>query len=52
MPGLDGIDLIEAVKRADEDIPIIITDYGTVESAEEAAQKGGFDFITKPFRKE
>ncbi len=53
MPGLDGIELIEAVKNIDEDIPIIIiTAYGTVESAMEAIQKGGFDFITKPFRKE
>jgi len=53
MPGLDGIEIIEAVKRVDVDIPvIIITAYGTVESASEAMQKGGFDFITKPFRKE
>ena len=53
MPGLDGIELIEAVKNIDEDIPIIIiTAYGTVESASESMNKGGFDFITKPFRKE
>jgi DNA-binding NtrC family response regulator len=53
MPGLDGIELIDAIKRLNEDIPIIIiTAYGTVESAAEAIEKGGFDFITKPFRKE
>lgn len=53
MPGLDGIELLDAIKKVDEDIPvIIITAYGTVESAEEAMEKGGFDFITKPFRKE
>ncbi len=53
MPGLDGIELIEAVKKIDEDIPIIIiTAYGTVETASESMNKGGFDFITKPFRKE
>jgi DNA-binding NtrC family response regulator len=53
MPGLDGIEIIEAVKRLDEDTPVvIITAYGTVESASEARLKGGFDFITKPFRKE
>lgn len=53
MPGLDGMELLEAVKRVDEDIPvIIITAYGTVESAMETMSKGGFDFITKPFRKE
>ena len=53
MPGLDGMDLLEAVKKVDEDIPvIIITAYGTVESAMETMNKGGFDFITKPFKKE
>jgi DNA-binding NtrC family response regulator len=53
MPGLDGMELLDAIKRVDEDIPlIIITAYGTVEAAAEAMQKGGFDFITKPFRKE
>lgn len=53
MPGLDGIELLDAVKRVDQDIPvIIITAYGTVESAVETIEKGGFDFITKPFRKE
>jgi DNA-binding NtrC family response regulator len=53
MPGLDGIELLAAIKKNDPDVPvIIITAYSTVESAEEAMQKGAFDFITKPFRKE
>jgi DNA-binding NtrC family response regulator len=53
MPGLDGIDLLEGIRRVDEDIPVIfITAYGSVESAIETMQKGGFDFITKPFKKE
>jgi len=53
MPGLDGIALLESVKRFDEDIPvIIITAYGTVEAAVETIRKGAFDFITKPFKKE
>ncbi len=53
MPGLNGMEIIDAVKKIDEDIPvIIITAFASVESASEAIQKGGFDFITKPFRKE
>ena len=53
MPGLDGVELLEGIRRIDEDIPvIIITAYGTIESATEAMHKGAFDFITKPFRKE
>ena len=53
MPLVDGIDLIGIVKNIDAAIPIIvITAYGTIETAEEAIQKGAYDFITKPFRKE
>jgi DNA-binding NtrC family response regulator len=53
MPLVDGLDLIEIVKRVDAKLPIIIiTAYGTTETAEEAVQKGAYDFITKPFRKE
>jgi len=53
MPGLDGIEVLTAIRRTNEDIPIIfITAYGSVESAIETMQKGGFDFITKPFKKE
>lgn len=53
MPGLDGLQLLEEVKKRDEDVPvIIITAYGTMDAAMEAIEKGGFDFITKPFKKE
>ncbi|MBI4698394.1 MAG: response regulator [Nitrospirae bacterium] len=53
MPGLDGMELLEAVKHIDDSIPvIIITAFGNVESALETMHKGAFDFITKPFKKE
>jgi len=53
MPLVDGIDLIGIVKNIDATMPIIvITAYGSIETAEEAIQKGAYDFITKPFRKE
>jgi DNA-binding NtrC family response regulator len=53
MPLVDGIDLIGIVKKFNPSLPIvIITAYGTLETAEEAVQKGAYDFITKPFRKE
>jgi len=53
MPLVDGMDLIEIIKKIDRNLPIIIiTAYGTIETAEEAIQKGAYDFITKPFRKE
>ncbi len=53
MPLVDGMDLIDIIKKVDDKLPIIIiTAYGTLETAEEAVQKGAYDFITKPFRKE
>lgn len=53
MPLVDGIDLIDIIRKLDARLPIvIITAYGTLETAEEAVQKGAYDFITKPFRKE
>ncbi|MGB8992255.1 MAG: response regulator [Desulfobaccales bacterium] len=53
MPLVDGIDLIGIIRKIDATMPIIvITAYGTIETAEEAIQKGAYDFITKPFRKE
>jgi DNA-binding NtrC family response regulator len=53
MPGLDGMELLEVAKKKDEDaLVMVITAYGSLESAEEAMAKGAFDFITKPFRKE
>jgi DNA-binding NtrC family response regulator len=53
MPQMDGIEVMEIVKRRDPDIPVIvITAFGTLEAAEEAVHQGAYDFITKPFRKE
>jgi DNA-binding NtrC family response regulator len=53
MPMLDGIEVLERVKKIEADIPVIvITAFGTLEAAEEAVHRGAYDFITKPFRKE
>jgi DNA-binding NtrC family response regulator len=53
MPRCDGIQVLETVKQHDTGTAVIImTAYGTIESAIEATRKGAFDYITKPFRKE
>ena len=53
MPSMDGVELITEIRKIDKHIPIlIITAYGSVESAEEVIRKGAYDCITKPFRKE
>jgi DNA-binding NtrC family response regulator len=52
MPGLDGSELLEAVRAFSEVPVIIITAFGTEEAAAETRALGVFDFILKPFRKE
>ena len=50
MPQMNGLALLKEVKAYDPSLPIIvITAYGTVESAVEALRNGAFDYITKPF---
>jgi DNA-binding NtrC family response regulator len=53
MPQMDGMELLDRVRKVDPQLPyIILTAYGTVESAIEAMRKGALDYITKPFRQE
>ncbi len=51
MPRIDGIGVLREAKRAcPETEVIVITAYGTIESAVEAMRLGAFDFVTKPFK--
>lgn len=53
MPHFNGIQILELVKEQDETTAVIImTAYGSIESAIEATRKGAYDYITKPFRKD
>ncbi len=53
MPGLGGMDVLAKVRVKDPDLPVImITAYGTIESAVQAMKEGAFDYITKPFNRE
>jgi DNA-binding NtrC family response regulator len=50
MPNMGGMELIERVRELDPDVPIIvITAFGSIESAVEAMRAGATDYITKPF---
>jgi len=50
MPGMNGLELLEEIRKHDEQLPVIlITAYGTVETAVAAMKNGAFDYITKPF---
>ncbi|HEY4716738.1 MAG TPA: sigma-54 dependent transcriptional regulator [bacterium] len=53
MPGMDGIQVMEEVKKVKPDLPvIIITAYATVDTAVNAMKKGAADYLVKPFNPE
>jgi two-component system response regulator PilR (NtrC family) len=51
MPGLDGIQVLQGIKKVDpQAVVIIITAYASVESAISAMKMGAYDYIQKPFK--
>jgi DNA-binding NtrC family response regulator len=53
MPGMDGMQVLKAVKeRSTETLVIIITAFGTVDIAVDAMKAGAYDYITKPFNRD
>ncbi|MFH2034979.1 MAG: sigma-54 dependent transcriptional regulator, partial [Candidatus Zixiibacteriota bacterium] len=49
MPKIDGSKILEKAKEKGDSEVVIMTAYGTVESAVNAMKKGAFDYIVKPF---
>ena len=50
MPNMSGIELLEQIQKKDKTVPVIImTAYGTIQTAVEAMKKGAYDYILKPF---
>lgn len=50
MPDVNGIEVLKAVKEMDPNISVVmITAYGTINTAVEAMKLGALDYITKPF---
>ena len=53
MPGMDGIELLKKIKQDYPDtVVIIITAYGSIESAVKAMRIGAHDYLLKPFKPE
>jgi len=53
LPGMDGMQVLEKMKKIDKDLIIImITAYGGIKGAVKAMKSGAFDYITKPFDNE
>ncbi|HKO77869.1 MAG TPA: sigma-54 dependent transcriptional regulator [Flavobacterium sp.] len=49
MPKMDGVELLEAVKKIDTEIPIVmISGHGDMETAINTMRLGAFDYISKP----
>src|SRR6202046_4482414 len=50
LPGMDGLEFLQAVKRQNAALPVIVmTAFGTVETAVEAMKAGASDYVLKPF---
>jgi len=53
MPGTDGLSLLRQIKSVDRSIEVIVmTAYGTVDTAVEAMREGAYDYIEKPVNQE
>ena len=50
LPGMNGLDFLQAVKRTSAELPVVVmTAYGTVNTAVEAMKSGASDYVLKPF---
>jgi two-component system, NtrC family, response regulator AtoC len=50
LPGMNGLEFLHAAKRTNASIPVVVmTAYGTVETAVEAMKAGASDYVLKPF---
>ncbi len=50
MPGMSGMEVLEEIKTIDPNIiSVVITGYGTIDSAVESMKNGAYDFLPKPF---
>jgi two-component system response regulator HydG len=50
LPGASGIEALRRIKeRRPDAVVIVVTGYGTVQSAVQAMKHGAYDFVTKPF---
>ncbi|MGH9356730.1 MAG: sigma-54-dependent transcriptional regulator, partial [Terriglobia bacterium] len=50
LPGMDGLEFLQALRRSDAQAPVVLmTAFGTVETAVRAMKAGATDYILKPF---
>jgi two-component system response regulator HydG len=52
MPGVSGLELLKALKQLSPDTEVVMmTAYGTVETAVQAMREGAYDFVEKPLKR-
>src|SRR6202050_5048566 len=50
LPGINGLEFLQAIKRQNAALPVVVmTAFGTVETAVEAMKAGASDYVLKPF---
>src|ERR1700724_4545284 len=50
MPGMNGLEFLQAVKRQNSALPVVVmTAFGSVETAVDAMKAGASDYVLKPF---
>ena len=50
LPGMDGLEFLQTIKRQNEALPVVVmTAFGSVETAVEAMKSGASDYVLKPF---
>jgi two-component system response regulator HydG len=53
LPDADGMEVLRVSREAQRDVPVIlITAFGTIETAIQAIRRGAYDYVTKPFAME
>jgi DNA-binding NtrC family response regulator len=50
LPGMNGLEFLQSIRRVNAEVPVILmTAYGSVETAVEAMRKGASNYVLKPF---
>jgi len=53
MPGISGLELLQQIRSQEPDLPVVImTAFGTIQSAVQAVKAGAYDYLTKPIDQE
>jgi DNA-binding NtrC family response regulator len=51
LPDRNGLDVLDDIRRLDDELPVVmVTAYGTIESAIAAMKQGAFHYVAKPFK--